>query len=562
MTLLYPYAWVLFPLYLLCEALCQPRLETYLFSNYRMLRQAAGSGADIQRILRFLIVLCMVAALSTPVLKQQTTTVAHQGHDISLLLDASDSMKEDQRFVHAKEIIGSFIKRRKGDRIALSLFADHAYLSVPFTTDTTSISTVLSHLEVGMAGRRHTALYEALFLGSKLFAHSKAKEKIVILLTDGLNTVQSVPLEVALEEAKKAAIKVYTIGLGDDYQKEVLEQISHKTGGTFYEASHPASLQHIYDEINRLEKSRFDTETFTRYTHLFRYPVALALLLSLLLFWIRFRRERTHAGYWQQIPLLLLLGYALYGPYQSIQRHDTQKAPPTLIVGLDLSRSMGCSDIYPSREALAQNRIAALISLLPGSRIGLMGYATQAYLIAPPTQEHKALQQLLQGIDTRHISTKGTYLMALLRDAYALLKHQQKRTVVLFTDGGAQQTFDKEIAYAKKRHMTLFVYAIGSTKGGTLKQGKGFLLNQEGDIVITRLNPKIKTLATKTRGAYIRHQASDQPIKALAETLLRPRTNISLLTQESVGRRELFYLPLLLALLYLLWMHRRWRRSS
>jgi len=292
MTLLYPWVLLGFPLYLLCERRCTSQIQKIYFPNLPMLENAARRGRDLSRLLRYAILLLLFLALSAPVKEQPVTEQHGVGYDIALLLDASDSMREAERFETAKAIISDFIDSRKGDRLALSLFADYAYLSVPLTYHKEALKTVLRHLRIGVAGRRQTALYEALYLGAGLFTESAAREKIVILLTDGLNTVKSIPLEAALAKAKKEQLKVYTIGIGDDYRKEILQRIASETRGKFYAATNPKALQSIYDDINRLEKSRFSTETTSYNIPLFRYPLFLALLLILPFLWFEYRQQR------------------------------------------------------------------------------------------------------------------------------------------------------------------------------------------------------------------------------------------------------------------------------
>jgi Ca-activated chloride channel family protein len=92
-----------------------------------------------------------------------------KGYEISLILDASGSMQESNKFGVVKKILVDFIKQRKTDKLALSIFADFAYTAVPLTYDKKSIIEILSHIDVGIAGQQRTALYEALFLSSKLF---------------------------------------------------------------------------------------------------------------------------------------------------------------------------------------------------------------------------------------------------------------------------------------------------------------------------------------------------------------------------------------------------------
>ena len=501
MTLLYPWVLLGLPLFWLCEKYCSARIPRIYFPNFTMLLSATGNGIDIARLLRYTIAGLMLLALSAPV-QQHTLTQEHGvGYDISLLLDASNSMEEDKRFETAKTIISHFVKSRQGDRLALSVFADYAYFSVPLT----------SH-------------------------------------TDALNTVKSVPLHIALTEAKKQHLKVYAIGIGDDYRKSILQRIAKETGGRFYSAGDPKALQSIYQEINQLEKRQFSTESIALNTPFFRYPLLLALLLTLPYLLLRYRQGTLDSRAYGMLALMLV---ALYGPYTAGEKLQLSSPEQSIMLALDLSYSMNCEDSYPSRLKIAYNRASTLIDLAPESRIGIAGFATQSYLIAPPTQDHANLKQLLRQMDLSHIHREGSDLLSAIQSAGILLKTKETKKLLLFTDGGEQQTFEAEIAYAKAEHIQVSVYAIGTRKGGVIKQQERLRKDASGHIIITRVNPAVETLATETGGVYARHSSTDHTLRTLLNTLQTKQGRETHATETRYLKRELFYLPLFLALLLL-----------
>jgi Ca-activated chloride channel family protein len=286
-TLQYPYALIVIPLYILCTFICKSKKQSIYFSNLAMLKEVSSNQAFITKSLKFLLIVFLSLALSSPIKKDDVILNDNKGYEISLILDASGSMIEANKFKVTKEILQEFIKQRKADRLALSIFADFAYVAVPLTYDKKSLLDLLKFVEVGIAGQRQTALYEALFLSSNLFKNSKAKEKIAILLTDGFDTTNSIPLDVAIAKAKKYNIKVYTVGVGaiGDYDPSVLEQIAAQTGGKFFQADTFEKLQAIYDHINSLEKSEIKTQKYVQKEYFFMYPldIAIALLFMLLI---------------------------------------------------------------------------------------------------------------------------------------------------------------------------------------------------------------------------------------------------------------------------------------
>ncbi len=288
----YPIALLLPLLYLVCVRFCPQRNEKLLFPGVHLLHKITAGHTSLQRILQFATVLLFAIALASPYRQDEVVLRHDKGYEISLILDASGSMAELHKFDIVKKIVMEFLDKRKHDKVGLTIFADFAYVAVPLTYDKESIKRLLSKIDVGIAGTQRTALYEALFMSSKLFAHSKAKEKIAILLTDGVDNTGTVPLDVAINTAKKYGIKVYVIGVGGrgDYNPYVLRRIARETGGEFFEADSVRKLQRIYRTIDKLEKSEIKTDKYVKKSYYFQYPLAGGLVLLVLYFIYRNRR--------------------------------------------------------------------------------------------------------------------------------------------------------------------------------------------------------------------------------------------------------------------------------
>ncbi len=282
---LFPYSFAIPFVFLLCQYICKEKKQSIYFSNFAMLQKASKNQALLVKTLKFLLIVFISIALANPVKKDELVINDNKGYEISLILDASGSMLEANKFKHTKDILIDFIKKRKNDRLALSIFADFAYVAVPLTYDKKSILELLKYVEVGIAGQRQTALYEALFLSSNLFKNSKAKEKIAILLTDGYDNANTIPLDVAIAKAKKYGIKVYTIGIGKigDYDPNVLQTIANKTGGEFFQANSVEKLKQIYEHINKLEKSEIKAQKYVKKDYYYAYPLDIAIGLLLML---------------------------------------------------------------------------------------------------------------------------------------------------------------------------------------------------------------------------------------------------------------------------------------
>jgi Ca-activated chloride channel family protein len=288
-TFEYPYLLLLIVPFLLCFRYCKPKKLALLFPNVALLKKATQKSRLSLSILKYTMVLALIIALASPVKQDEVVNKEDKGYEISLILDASGSMRQGDKFGIVKDIVSQFIDKRVHDKIGLSIFADFAYVAIPLTYDKKSIKRLLSRLEVGIAGVNRTALYEALFLSSNLFKSSKAKEKIAILLTDGMDNTNTIPLDVAINTAKKYGIKVYTVGIGEpgDFNPNVLQKIAKETGGQYFSANSIEKLQRIYETIDKLEKSEIKSNKYIKKSYYFQYPLNLALLSLLLYFYIR-----------------------------------------------------------------------------------------------------------------------------------------------------------------------------------------------------------------------------------------------------------------------------------
>ena len=275
-------------LFFICLKFCKQKNIAIYFPNIKLLQKASAKNRLGLNIVKFLTIFFLIISLASPIKEDNIVINNDKGYEISLILDASGSMQEGGKFTIVKDIVKDFINKRKHDKLALSIFADFAYVAVPLTYDKRSIKRLLNRIEVGVAGVRQTALYEALFLSSNLFKTSHSKEKIAILLTDGIDNANTIPLDVAIKTAKKYGIKVYTIGVGSmgDFNPTVLQQIASQTGGKFFHANTQQKLQQIYKTINKLEKSEIKANKYVKKTYYFQYSLALAILFMLIYFYM------------------------------------------------------------------------------------------------------------------------------------------------------------------------------------------------------------------------------------------------------------------------------------
>ncbi len=260
-------------------------------------------------LLSVLAWLALVSAVARPIMVGESISLPVKGRNIMLAIDLSGSMREqdyrlgDQwvdRLTATKFVADEFIKRRKGDRIGLILFADQAYLQTPLTFDRETVRKMLAEAALGLAGQK-TAIGDAIGLAVKRLRTQKDNEHVLILLTDGENTAGNVSVDEAAEIAAQQNIKIYTVGIGADSQQSLnffqrssldeatLKKIAKMTKGQYFRARDTQEFQRIYAELDRLEPIVREQEQWRPRTDLFYIPLAIAVLLFALAIVLRHR---------------------------------------------------------------------------------------------------------------------------------------------------------------------------------------------------------------------------------------------------------------------------------
>lgn len=290
--------------YIACATLCKMRLPSIFFPHTA---QFAGESIGVSRMLFFLKwtgIVMLIVAMMSPVKDRDLIIAPTQGYDIALVLDASRSMSakgldkkapQKQRFDVVRDIVKAFVDKRVDDNLGIVVFGKYAFIASPLTYDGHIIKRIVDQLYIGMAGK-FTAIDEALAQSVRLMKESPSKNKIAILLTDGHNTSGGkVSLDVALELAKKAKVRVYTIGIGVKEKVDALrlKRIADATGGKTFHASDASRLQQVYEEIDRLERSDIMRHSHTYKVYYFLYPLFIAMFS--LLFYVYLRNKRGWA---------------------------------------------------------------------------------------------------------------------------------------------------------------------------------------------------------------------------------------------------------------------------
>jgi len=238
----------------------------------------------------------IILALARPQAGLSYQEYITEGLDIMLVVDASGSMMAEDfapknRLEVAKERMTEFVQGRKGDRIGVVVFGEESFTLCPLTADYIFLIKRIKDLNIGIVPEDKTGIGVGLMNALNRLKESKAKTKVIILLTDGVNNTGNIEPLTAAEVARTVGIKVYTIGVGKDgvvripvrhpvlgkqyaqmqtdIDEETLLAIAEKTGGLYFRATTENALQNIYQTIDKMEKTKIETKIYTDYRELF-----------------------------------------------------------------------------------------------------------------------------------------------------------------------------------------------------------------------------------------------------------------------------------------------------
>ncbi len=250
--------------------------------------------------LRMLAIGALIVALARPQSTSSFSSTTVEGTDICLALDVSSSMMasdlQPTRFQAAKKVASGFINGRESDNMALVIFASESLSLLPLTNDRTTLLQTLENVRMGQLADG-TAIGDGLASAINRVSSGKAKSKSIILLTDGSNNAGDVAPSTAAQIAKNKGIKVYTIGVGTNgvvmvqdpfgfptrietkIDESSLKEIASATGGKYFRATDNNTLEKVFREIEKLEKTRMDATRYSRTSENFMPWVTLALIL-------------------------------------------------------------------------------------------------------------------------------------------------------------------------------------------------------------------------------------------------------------------------------------------
>lgn len=271
-------------------------------------------------VLRFIAIFCLIIALARPGKGVHYSSIKNLGIDIMVALDVSGSMrgedfKPNNRLSVAKQVVKDFVDKRKSDRIGMVVFAGEAYLQCPLTVEHNMIKDIVDEVDFGTVSVDGTAIGDAVALAASRMMESKAKSKIILLITDGMNNRGTIDPETAAKTCRDLDIKIYSVGIGREgrvpvsdpraffgksyimshFDPEVLKKASEVTGGKFFRATSSGVFWEKVREIDMLEKSEVDLNIY----HEFYDRFQVFLIISMALF---FLEVVLRSIYYRKIP--------------------------------------------------------------------------------------------------------------------------------------------------------------------------------------------------------------------------------------------------------------------
>lgn len=258
----------------------------------------------------------------------------------------------------------------------------------------------------------------------------------------------------------------------------------------------------------------------------------------------------------KKIKLILLISsficlvVALSKPVIPNNPIEVDQSKVSFVVAFDISKSMKSEDVYPNRLEFSKNKFNNILENLGDEKVGVIGFANESFMVAPITNDYKTLKFLVQNLNQDMISANGSSVMSSLETANELLKEQKEKALIIFTDGTDTQEFDNAINFANENNIKVFIYSVATKKGGVIPLQNGDVQkDSNGNIVVTNLNENVKQLALQTNGAYLRHSISSSDIVKFVDVIQKQFSNESKEQIVINTNQQLFYYPLVLALI-------------
>ena len=291
----FPYLLLLIFVFVFSHFYLKEKTSAYYFPHLNIFNRNKKNNMFLN-LLKYASIIFAIIALSSPIKRLDTQIIKKDGIDIVLNLDTSYSMRaigfnennqEQNRWIAVSYIVKDFIKKRINDNIALVVFGTSVMTASPLSFDKDAQNEIISYLDIGIVGEK-TAMIDSLGASIKILKNSTSKSKVIVLLTDGEDTASIIPLSVIIKLANKYKIRIYTISISKR-KIRILDQISKQTNAKTFVARNSDNLEHIYNEINNLEKTKIENNKIVLKEYFFFYPLLLSIMLLIVFLFLKNR---------------------------------------------------------------------------------------------------------------------------------------------------------------------------------------------------------------------------------------------------------------------------------
>jgi len=453
-------------------------------------------------VLRTVAIIMVILILARPQTTDNWQNTEIEGIDIMLAVDVSTSMLAEDlkpnRLEAAKQVASEFINGRPNDNIGLTIFAGESFTQCPLTVDHGVLLNLFNSIKGDIAQRGliedGTAIGMGIANAVTRLKDSKAKSKVIILLTDGSNNRGDISPLTAAEIAKQFGIRIYTIGVG--------------TNGTApYPMQTYAGTQYVnvpveIDEKTLTEIAGTTNGNYFRATSISKY--------------------RPDIKFWLTFAALTLVILMLARPQFGSKMETVKRSGVEAVIALDISNSMLAEDVTPSRLDKSKKLISRLVDTFNNDKVGLIVFAGDAFTQLPITSDYVSAKMFLETINPSLITTQGTDIGAAIRLAMKSFTPQEGvgRAIIVITDGENHEGGAVEAAQeAAEKGMQVFVLGVGSPDGSPIPAEDGsnnFRRDKDGNVIVTRLNEQMcQEIAKAGNGMYIRVDNTNSAEKVL-----------------------------------------------
>lgn len=234
---------------------------------------------------------------------------------------------------------------------------------------------------------------------------------------------------------------------------------------------------------------------------------------------------------------------ALARPVTNEKIHKSKQELTSLIIAIDVSKSMLANDIYPNRLDFAKKKVLQIIKKNQDKAIGIILFAKSSFILSPLSQDHKSLEILVNNLDTGQNFDNGTNIYSSLELTNKLLRNYENKNLLILSDGADKEDFQDEIDYANKNNISVYIIATASKNGAAIKLKNGDYLTHEGKIINVKINENIKKLALSTNAGYINYSLNDNDINEIIKDIESKSKKSSLNLKDLKHTRNYFTIP-------------------